>query len=308
MQPTQAQVSQEQQFLSLVNQERTSRGLAALTPQPVVTESLSRPWALKMAATGRLEHSGSGDQIFDAVAVLFPTITGVGENVGYASTVDQLHRALMDSPVHRANLLSAKFGHIGLGVAEIGSTVWVTQTFFTLAGTPTAPAAAAAPAPAAPARAAVAPPAKPIAAPAKAPIAVPVKVPTKTSPKVVAAAQPPTAVVSSPAALAAAPAPPPTPSAAAVQALSGPPSAAPSPARPLDVATAQLVRRPVNTAPTVAAGLLLALGLALHLRLSLLATAQSGAITAEGKPPLAKPASGSSRAARDQRRPGAARS
>jgi hypothetical protein len=267
MQPTQAQVSQEQQFLSLVNQERTSRGLAALTPQPVVTESLSRPWALKMAATGRMEHSGSGDQIFDAVARLFPTITGVGENVGYASTVDQLHRALMDSPVHRANLLSAKFGHIGLGVAEIGSTVWVTQTFFTLAGS----AAAAAPAPAAPARAAVAPPAKPIAAPAKAPIAAPVKVPTKTSPKVVAAAQPPTApVVSSPAALAAAPAPPPTPSAAAVQALSGPPSAAPSPAPPLDVAAAQLVRRPVNTAPTVAAGLLLALGLALHLRLSLL--------------------------------------
>jgi len=270
MQPTQAQVSQEQQFLSLVNQERTSRGLAALTPQPVVTESLSRPWALKMAATGRLEHSGSGDQIFDAVAVLFPTITGVGENVGYASTVDQLHRALMDSPVHRANLLSAKFGHIGLGVAEIGSTVWATQTFFTLAGTPTAPAAAAAPTPAAPARAAVAPPAKPIAAPAKAPIAAPVKVPTKTSPKVVAAAQPPTTVVSSPVALAAAPAPPPTPSAAAVQALSGPPSAAPSPAPPLDVTAAQLVRRPVTTAPTVAAGLLFALGLALHLRLSLL--------------------------------------
>ncbi len=270
MQPTQAQVSQEQQFLSLVNQERTSRGLAALTPQPVVTESLSRPWALKMAATGRLEHSGSGDQIFDAVAVLFPTVTGVGENVGYASTVDQLHRALMDSPVHRANLLSAKFGHIGLGVAEIGSTVWVTQTFFTLAGTPTAPAAAAAPAPAAPARAAVAPPAKPTTAPAKAPIAAPVNVPTKTSPKVVAAAQPPTAVVSSPAALAAAPAPPPTPSAAAVQALSGPPGAAPSPAPPLDVAAAQLVRRPVTTAPTVAAGLLLALGLALQLRLSLL--------------------------------------
>jgi hypothetical protein len=55
-----------------------------------------------------------------------------------------------------------------------------------------------------------------------------------------------------------------------VQALTGPPSAAPSPAPPLDVAAAQLVRRPVTTAPTVAAGLLLALGLALHLRLSLL--------------------------------------
>jgi uncharacterized protein YkwD len=161
MQPASASANAEQQFLSLVNQERTSRGLAALTPQPLVTETLSRPWALKMAATGRLEHSGSGEAIFDAVAALFPTINSVGENVGYGASVDQLHRALMDSPVHRANLLSEKFRHVGLGVAQIGSTVWVTQTFFALSATSAPPGAAAqAPAP---------PPPPVVAAPTKAP-------------------------------------------------------------------------------------------------------------------------------------------
>ncbi len=269
-QPVHASVTQEQQFLSLVNQERTSRGLAPLTPQPVVTETLSRPWSLKMAAAGRLEHSGSGDQIFDAVAALFPTIISVGENVGYSASVDQLHRALMDSPVHRSNLLSEKFRHIGLGVAQIGSTVWVTQTFFTLAASNAAPVAAAAPPPAAPVRAPVT---SPVAAPVKPPVAAPATSPAQPPMKAAPVAKPSTVTISQPVPVTAAPPPPPVPAIAAAQAIvTEPPRASPSPAPsglPLDVASTQLVRRPVTTAPAVAAGLLLALGLAVHLRLSL---------------------------------------
>lgn len=272
-QPAHASVSAEQQFLSLVNQERTTRGLVALTLSPAVTDTLSRPWALRMAATGRLEHSGSGEQIFDAVAVLFPTIISVGENVGYAATVDQLHRALMDSPVHRANLLSEKFRLIGLGVAQVGGTVWVTQTFFTLAATPAAPVAAPAPPPASVRSPVASPLAAPVAATMKPPVAAPARSAARPSAAAVTVAKPSAVAISQPVPVPAAPEAPPVPAATAAQAIvTGPPSASPSRAPsgpPLDVAGAQLVRRPVTTAPMVAAGLLLALGLAVHLRLSL---------------------------------------
>jgi uncharacterized protein YkwD len=130
----------ESQFLSLVNQERTSRGVAPLTMQPVVADNLSRPWSAHMAASGQLAHSGSAQQVLDNVSRYFPSTNRAGENVGYASTVRELHQALMNSPAHRANILSADFTSIGLGVAQTGSMVWVTQTFFTFS-TVSSPAA-----------------------------------------------------------------------------------------------------------------------------------------------------------------------
>jgi uncharacterized protein YkwD len=39
-----------------------------------------------------------------------------GENVAQADDADALHRVLMDSPAHRANMLGAKFTHVGIGV------------------------------------------------------------------------------------------------------------------------------------------------------------------------------------------------
>jgi uncharacterized protein YkwD len=40
-----------------------------------------------------------------------------GENVAEADSADDAHRVLMDSPAHRANMLGAKFTHVGIGVA-----------------------------------------------------------------------------------------------------------------------------------------------------------------------------------------------
>jgi uncharacterized protein YkwD len=40
-----------------------------------------------------------------------------GENVAQAESADGAHHLLMDSPAHRANMLGAKFTHVGIGVA-----------------------------------------------------------------------------------------------------------------------------------------------------------------------------------------------
>ena len=43
-----------------------------------------------------------------------------GENLAYAPNVDVAHTGLMNSEGHRANILSADFGKVGIGVIDGG--------------------------------------------------------------------------------------------------------------------------------------------------------------------------------------------
>lgn len=75
-----------------------------------------------MARTGVLEHNPD----------LSGQVTGwrsLAENVGYGGDEQSVHRALMNSSGHRANILDPRFTQIGIGVAWSGGRVWVTQVF-----------------------------------------------------------------------------------------------------------------------------------------------------------------------------------
>jgi uncharacterized protein YkwD len=138
-----AATSTEAQFLSLVNKERSSRGLPALALSPVISDHVSRPWSGSMARAGTLSHSGG---LFASVARHYPASSIVGENVGYSTGVTQLHAALMASPRHRENILRPAYRYIGLGAVQSGSRLWLTQTFFqTTNHVPTSTPGAAAP-------------------------------------------------------------------------------------------------------------------------------------------------------------------
>ncbi|MFZ5822989.1 MAG: CAP domain-containing protein [Bacillota bacterium] len=43
-----------------------------------------------------------------------------GENIAGNASVSGAHRALMNSPGHRANILSTKYTHIGIGIQQGG--------------------------------------------------------------------------------------------------------------------------------------------------------------------------------------------
>ncbi len=114
--------TREQRLARLVNSERTTRGLKAY----VVSASLSaiaEDQAHRMSRQQKLFHN--------------PNLTtdvhnwrAVGENVAYTSTVWRAHTLLMNSPGHRANILSTTFSQVGLGVAKDSrGTVWVVQVF-----------------------------------------------------------------------------------------------------------------------------------------------------------------------------------
>lgn len=53
----------------------------------------------------------------------------LGENVGVGSTVTSLHKAFMNSPAHRANILYSRFQYVGVGVRNSNGRMWVTVVF-----------------------------------------------------------------------------------------------------------------------------------------------------------------------------------
>ncbi len=55
--------------------------------------------------------------------------TVLGENVGVGGDVDSLHKAFMNSPAHKANILYSSFRHVGIGVLKRDGRMWVTVIF-----------------------------------------------------------------------------------------------------------------------------------------------------------------------------------
>lgn len=122
-----AESSAEDQFVTLANKERTKRGLDPLTVNSKLGD-LASDWTDTMVSRskgcpGGLSHNP--DYIDDAPGGW----TRIGENVGCGGSVKSVHKALMKSKGHRANILG-DFNQVGIGV-EVDSrgSVWITQIF-----------------------------------------------------------------------------------------------------------------------------------------------------------------------------------
>ena len=53
----------------------------------------------------------------------------LGENVGVGGTVSSLHKAFMNSPAHKDNILYRPYRHVGVGVRRARGRMWVTVIF-----------------------------------------------------------------------------------------------------------------------------------------------------------------------------------
>lgn len=108
----------------LVNESRLGRGLGGVS----LSEQLSRTarrHSRNMASQRLLFHSG-------CLSCLLPigSWTVLGENVGTAFSVRRVHRMMMKSASHRANILGSGFTSVGIGVIRKGGRFWVTEIFF----------------------------------------------------------------------------------------------------------------------------------------------------------------------------------
>lgn len=122
----------EQEMLRLLNQERTSRGLTALTLEtralPVARQHSEEMFQLKYFG----HQSPVLGSPFDRLMAAKISYTRAGENLAYAHSVAIAHRGLMDSPGHRENILRPEFTRVAIGVISAGpSGRMFTQLFIT---------------------------------------------------------------------------------------------------------------------------------------------------------------------------------
>ncbi|OGH18227.1 MAG: hypothetical protein A3F31_02680 [Candidatus Levybacteria bacterium RIFCSPHIGHO2_12_FULL_38_12] len=108
----------EKQMFELVNKERTSAGLLPLLFDEELSE-VGLEHSKDMFERGYFSHhtpEGAGP-VDRMVGISFSV---AGENLALAPSVDLAMQGLMNSPGHRANILSEKFHKIGIGAVDAG--------------------------------------------------------------------------------------------------------------------------------------------------------------------------------------------
>jgi uncharacterized protein YkwD len=85
-------------------------------------QAVARDYAREMLIHGFFSHTSALDNSTPADRVERAGIDYlvVGENLAYAPDVYLAHRGLMNSPGHKANILSADYGRVGIGVIDAG--------------------------------------------------------------------------------------------------------------------------------------------------------------------------------------------
>ncbi len=112
--------SSEQTMLALVNSERVSRGLNALVLDERL-RSIARLYSKDMFTRGYFSHySPEGFSVADRMTQAGIDFIVVGENLAYAPSIQSAHKGLMNSPGHRANILSPDYNKIGIGIMDGG--------------------------------------------------------------------------------------------------------------------------------------------------------------------------------------------
>lgn len=127
----------EQAIFQRVNQERIAAGVPTLSYN-VTMEHYARLKSKDMGDKGYFSHEDlEGKLITEKMKIDGVSYNAWGENIAYIQGINNnsiLATNFMDnwmnSSGHRANILSANFKSIGVGVYKIGNTYYATQEFY----------------------------------------------------------------------------------------------------------------------------------------------------------------------------------
>lgn len=129
--PTDTMANFEKEVIRLTNAERAKSGLPALSENPQISK-VARLKSQDMADKGYFSHQsptyGSPFQMMQSFGLRF---SAAAENIAYGQgTPQEVVTAWMNSPGHRANMLSRSCSQIGVGMTKnkSGSPYW-TQMF-----------------------------------------------------------------------------------------------------------------------------------------------------------------------------------
>ena len=116
------------QTTNLVNEARAQNGRP---PARVQHHALPQGAGLVVTASRQAAHSRLTDDNWST------TWTKLGENVGYAWSLEQVQNAFMNSAPHRANILDWTYNKVGTGVTYgWDGRIWVVQSCTSTAADP----------------------------------------------------------------------------------------------------------------------------------------------------------------------------
>ena len=106
----------EQKAVLLLNEDRRSAGLEPLKINLKLSK-LAADYALDMNKRRFFSHvDPDGKDPFERMAAIGVDFPNAGENIAISPDVETAHKMLMDSPLHKENILNPKFTEIGIGV------------------------------------------------------------------------------------------------------------------------------------------------------------------------------------------------
>ena len=112
--------AEEQQMITLVNQERVKNGVKPLQVDMKLVK-VGRMKSQDMIDNHYFSHiSAKYGSPFDLMKAQGVTFNTAGENIAGNGTVGAAHTALMNSPGHRSNILSPNYTRIGIGIIKGG--------------------------------------------------------------------------------------------------------------------------------------------------------------------------------------------
>ncbi len=111
----------ETEMVTLVNNERTKRGLSQLRVDTAIV-NVARAHSRDMFINRYFSHiDPQGHDAKDRMIAAGISFSIVGENLAYAPDVTTAHTGLMNSEGHKENILSTDWHRIGIGIIDSGA-------------------------------------------------------------------------------------------------------------------------------------------------------------------------------------------
>jgi uncharacterized protein YkwD len=120
----------EESLLTLTNAERAKSELSFLKKHYLV-RYVARGHSLDMLKRGFFGHvNPEGLNVWERLNVAGVWYASCAENVGKTVTVTNAHRGFMESELHRKNILTEEYTHLGIGILKgADGFLYVTQNF-----------------------------------------------------------------------------------------------------------------------------------------------------------------------------------
>jgi uncharacterized protein YkwD len=128
-------LSAEKQIFTQLNHARIENDQPALEWNDRAANA-ARIHTQALLENGKLSHQFPGEPSpAERIGAAGARFTLSAENVARTEYLEDVHPALMNSPGHRANILSPKYNAVGIGVVERQGKIYVTQDFLFLIAT-----------------------------------------------------------------------------------------------------------------------------------------------------------------------------